>query len=81
MPGDDVLVRRDDGGKIDTPYHCQPHNVVSGSGSMVTVKSPEGVICKRNISSVKKYMPRDSQNEVAQKSPRATDPEGQDDIS
>ena len=82
MPGDHVLLRREHGGKLDTPYYNQPYTVVSRSGSMVTVRSPAGAVYKRNVSGVKKYMylSRDAHSEVAQNASRATYPQGPDDI-
>ena len=73
MPGDHVLLRREHGGKLDTPYYNQPYTVVSRSGSMVTVRSPAGAVYKRNVSGVKRYLSRDDPS-------RATYPQGPDDV-
>ncbi|XP_030855953.1 uncharacterized protein K02A2.6-like [Strongylocentrotus purpuratus] len=86
VPGDKVIVRRDERRKLDTPYFSQPYTVTARTGSMVTVKSPDGVLYNRNVSSVKRYMSRDTHNEAA--NPERTDgnpeavtgiPEGSDD--
>lgn len=71
VPGDKVIVRRDERRKLDTPYFNQPYTVTARTGSMVTVKSPQGVLYKRNVSSVKRYMSRDAHNEAA--NPERTD--------
>eukprot|EP00057_Strongylocentrotus_purpuratus_P003893 XP_003727599.1 PREDICTED: uncharacterized protein K02A2.6-like [Strongylocentrotus purpuratus] len=71
VPGDKVIVRRDERRKLDTPYFSQPYTVTARTGSMVTVKSPDGVLYNRNVSSVKRYMSRDTHNEAA--NPERTD--------
>ncbi|XP_069761609.1 uncharacterized protein [Narcine bancroftii] len=79
-PGDNVLVRQESGGKLDTPYYHQPYTVVSRSGSMMTVKSPAGVLYKRNVSGVKKYQSRATPSEVVGSPIRDAQPEGPDDV-
>ncbi|XP_069770108.1 uncharacterized protein [Narcine bancroftii] len=80
MPGDNVLVRHETGGKLDSPYYHQPYTVVSRSGSMVTVKSPTGVLYKRNISSVKWYQSRDTSSEEVERPIRDAETERPDDV-
>lgn len=56
--GDKVLLRRENTGKLDTPFRPEPCEVISKSGSQVTVQTPDGAVYKRNSTHVKKYNER-----------------------
>ena len=56
-PGDEVLVKveqRHD--KLETPFHPEPHQVITRNGSQVTIQSPAGVRYKCNVTAVKCYI-------------------------
>lgn len=52
--GDTVLLRQPYQNKFTTPFNCAEHSVVERAGNSVKVKTPEGVVLKRNITHVKK---------------------------
>lgn len=64
MPGDTVLLRREQTGKLDTPFIPEPFQVVEKTGSRVTVQSPSGARYFRNSSRVKKLIPREEEREA-----------------
>ena len=54
QPGDQVLLKRSNpGNKLDSPFHPEPHHVVSRHGDQVVVESPDGKQVRRNISFTK----------------------------
>ena len=54
-PGDAVLMKKATlGNKLDTPFHPDPHTVISTTGDQVVVESPDGVPYRRNIQFLKK---------------------------
>ena len=58
QPGDQVLVKRAPHqmqNKLDTPYLPEPHHVVSGDSSHVTVESLQVVQYERNPTHLKRY--------------------------
>jgi hypothetical protein len=59
MPGDSVLLRREQTGKLDTPFIPEPYHVIEKSGNKVTVQSQSGARYYRNSSRVKKFVPRE----------------------
>jgi hypothetical protein len=65
-PGDTVLLRRENGGKLDTPFLPEPFKVVETTGSKVTVQSPTGATYSRNSSWVKKYRDTTETDPVAE---------------
>jgi len=62
-PGDMVLLKREQTGKLDTPFYPEPYHVVSKAGSKVTVESPIGVRYDRNSSHVKKFLAQQDNSE------------------
>lgn len=63
VPGDTVLLRREQTGKLDTPFIPEPFQVMEKTGSQVTVESPAGARYFRNSSRVKKFIPREERRE------------------
>ena len=55
LPGDTVLLKRENPRKLDTAFLPDHHTVVSKTGSKVTMQSPNGVCYDRNTSHVNKY--------------------------
>ena len=54
--GDTVLVQQPKQNKLSTTFSANPHTVVARHGSRVTVRSPEGVDYKRNVTQVKQLV-------------------------
>ena len=69
-PGDTVLLRRENPGKLETPFFPEPHQVISKAGSKVTVQAPSGATYSRNSTWVKKYATHDP--ELQQQTPQAS---------
>ncbi|XP_069792257.1 uncharacterized protein [Narcine bancroftii] len=63
-----------------TPGVVTTREVERESGSMVTVRSPVGVLYKRNGSDVKKYQSRAAPSEMVGNPVRVAQPEGPDDV-
>ena len=55
-PGDQVLVKQRKENKLSTTFEDAPYKVTNKYGNEVTVRSPEGVNYKRNVTEVKKYL-------------------------
>lgn len=58
--GDTVLMRREIQGKLDTPFHPEPCQVVQKAGSKITVETPKGATVSRNSSFFKKFQDSES---------------------
>ena len=58
-PGDTVLLRRENPGKLETPFLPEPHQVIDKAGSKVTVQAPGGATYSRNSTWVKRYSTHD----------------------
>ena len=54
--GDLVLVKRDNPGKVDTPFHPNPYTVKEVSGPMIVVESEQGRIMRRNVTFLRPYL-------------------------
>jgi hypothetical protein len=55
-PGDTVLLRQPYQNKFSTPYSDKKCSVVQRAGNSVQVATPDGVVLKRNITHVKKFI-------------------------
>lgn len=53
-PGDTVVVRSENRGKLDTAYSPEPHQVVDVQGSDMVCTSPSGKVLRRHVSVAKK---------------------------
>ncbi|XP_062576186.1 uncharacterized protein K02A2.6-like [Saccostrea cucullata] len=62
--GDSVLLKKAVKDKMDTPYHAVPYQLVQKTGNSCVVKSPEGVLVKRNSEFVKKYQEPESVSDI-----------------
>ncbi|XP_062578034.1 uncharacterized protein K02A2.6-like [Saccostrea cucullata] len=62
--GDSVLLKKATKDKMDTPYHVEPYTLVQKTGNSCVVKSPEGVLVKRNSEFVKKYQEPESVSDI-----------------
>lgn len=56
--GDQVLVKTDKQNKLSANFGSVPYEVVQRKGNMVVVESPERVRYRRNITEVKRFIPR-----------------------
>lgn len=62
--GDTVLLKQSVRNKMDTPFYNEPFQLISKDGNSCTVKSPEGLIYKRNSTFLKKYNLRNETENV-----------------
>ena len=58
--GDEVLVPQQKHDKLSTTYSPVPCTVVGRNGNSVTVRTPEGIDYKRNVTQVKQIITRSS---------------------
>jgi transposase InsO family protein len=80
--GDQVLVKIDKQNKLTTNFGSVPYEVVERKGNMVVVESPERVRYRRNITEVKKFIPRmDSIDEMVNGSEGAASTAAECDLS
>ncbi len=64
-PGDKVLLKNTETGKLSPNFHPEPYTLVSKEGSEVVVESKEGVETRRNSSFVKPYIsPKEEEGET-----------------
>ena len=83
--GDSVLLKRSETrSKVDTPFHHQPHVVVSRNGDQVVVQAPDGKLVRRNVQFTKPFRqhhPAEPSPEVQEAPQHGAEPRRSDRLS